>query len=60
MSLDVDTLNWSFRIGLDGWLSNWVPFHFSSEAFDGALRLSVVLLRNGAECTFLESEKAAS
>ncbi len=50
--IDVDTLNWSFRVGLDKWISHWVPFHFPIHSFS-CLRLSVVLLRNGAECTFL-------
>lgn len=54
--IDVDTLNWSFRVGLDKWISHWVPFHFPIHSFS-CLRLSVVLLRNGAECTFLAPSK---
>lgn len=52
--LDVDTATWSFRIGLEQWLSHWVPLHFPKERLGSCLRLSVVLLRNGAQCTFLD------
>ena len=59
VTVDVDTLNWSFRVGLDEWISQWVPFHFSRQNFS-SLRLSVVLLRNGAECTFLNCSQKRS
>ncbi|CAJ1339574.1 unnamed protein product [Effrenium voratum] len=55
--VDVDTLNWRFRIGLDAWLSKWVPFHCPKEEFP-CLNVSVVLLRNGAECTFVPKHGA--
>ena len=54
--VDLDTLAWRFRIGLDDWLSDWVSCSFGREQFH-SLKLSVVLLGHGAECSFLGSRQ---
>ena len=56
--VDLDTLSWRFRIGLDDWLSDWIPCSFAREQFH-SLKLSVVLLGYGAECSFLSRQLTA-